>query len=54
MNFIADAIITSIYNLALLAGTAYLVVDRGWDPWWFALTVCLLGTWSYKEKKETK
>jgi hypothetical protein len=54
MNPTADAIITSIYNLVLLAGTAYLVVEQGWNPWWFALTLCLLGTWGNikKEKKD--
>jgi hypothetical protein len=54
MNPTADAIITSIYNIVLLAGTAYLVVEKSWNPWWFALTLCLLGTWGYSERKKEK
>ena len=54
INPTVDAVITSIYNLALLGGTAYLVGFQGWNPWWFALTLCLLGTWgnTKKEKKD--
>ena len=52
MNQTADAIITSIYNIVLLAGTAYLVVEKLWNPWWFALTLCLLGTWGNIKKEE--
>jgi hypothetical protein len=51
---IADMIVTAIYNLALLSGTAYLVLERGWNPWWFALTLCLIGTWTVGNKKEDK
>lgn len=52
MNTTHDAIITSIYNLVLLAGTAYLVVEKAWNPWWFLLTLCLLGTWGNVEKEK--
>ena len=51
---IADMIVTALYNLALLAGTAYLVLERGWNPWWFALTLCLIGTWTVGNKKENE
>ena len=40
---VTDAILL-VYNLILLAGTAYLVGWRGWSAWWFALAVCLLAT----------
>lgn len=32
----------SIYNLALLAGCAYLVVAFDWSAWWMLLAVCFL------------
>ena len=28
-----------VYNLSLLAGTAYLVQVHSWSPWWFLLNV---------------
>ena len=31
-----------IYNLSILAGTAYLVAERGWSGWWFLLAVLIL------------
>jgi hypothetical protein len=52
MNKTVDAIITSIYNLVLIAGTAYLVVERGWSSWWFALTILLLGSWGSRDKEK--
>lgn len=36
-------LIEIIYNLILLIGTVYLVGWMGWSPWWFLLTVMLLG-----------
>ena len=35
-----------VYNLILLAGTAYLVGWCEWSAWWFLLTVCLLSSGS--------
>jgi hypothetical protein len=35
--------IVALYNLALLAGTAYLVGWQDWSPLWFLLTGLLLG-----------
>ena len=32
-----------IYNLAILAGTVYLIVEYDWNAWWMLLAVCLLG-----------
>jgi hypothetical protein len=49
---IADMVITATYNLVVLAGTVYLVLERGWSPWWFALALCLIGTWTVGNKKE--
>jgi hypothetical protein len=33
-----------VYNLSLLAGTAYLVGWCGWNPWWFLFTLMLLAS----------
>jgi hypothetical protein len=38
-----------IYNLAILAGTVYLIVQYDWSAWWMLLAVCLLGTSRSKE-----
>jgi mannose/fructose/N-acetylgalactosamine-specific phosphotransferase system component IID len=54
MNQNLDAVITSIYNIILLAGTVYLVGFLNWNPWWFALTLCLLGTWGKARKEENE
>jgi hypothetical protein len=41
---------TPIYVVTLLAGTAYLVDQRGWSAWWFLLTffviLCMMEVWS--------
>jgi len=37
------------YNLFLVCGTVYLVQVYDWSPWWFLLTVMLLGSLSYKK-----
>jgi hypothetical protein len=39
-----------VYNITLLAGTAYLIVQYDWSTWWFLLTVLLLGS----DKREVK
>jgi len=31
-----------IYNLCIVAGTAYLVALHDWSGWWFLLTIMLL------------
>ena len=51
MNFIADAIITAIYNLCILAGTTYLVVDCNWTPWTYFFCLFFLGSWDLKDAK---
>lgn len=33
-----------LYNLSILAGTVYLIVEYNWSAWWMLLAVCLLGT----------
>lgn len=30
-----------VFDLCLLAGTAFLVAERGWSGWWFILTVIM-------------
>ena len=40
-----------LYNLTILGGTAYLVGEHNWSPWWFLMTVMLLAS-SSSEKKE--
>lgn len=40
-----------IYNLAVLAGTAYLVGWRDWSPWWFLGSMLFLASVSTKGAK---
>jgi uncharacterized membrane protein len=28
-----------VFDITVLAGTTWLVAERGWSGWWFALTV---------------
>lgn len=44
MNFWNFAAITVaiLYNLSILAGTAYLVEERGWSGWWFLFAIIIL------------
>jgi hypothetical protein len=42
-------LILVIYNLAILAGTVFLIVEYDWSAWWMLLAVCLLGTSGSKE-----
>ena len=44
------AILILLYNLTILAGTAYLVQFYNWSPWWFAFSILLLMTIDLKEK----
>ena len=38
-----------IYNLAILSGTVFLIVEYDWSAWWMLLAVCLLGMSRSKE-----
>ena len=38
-----------LYNLAILAGTVFLIVEYDWSAWWMLLAVGLLGTSGSKE-----
>ena len=40
--FSGDVIMVWIYNIAILAGTAYLVQVFEWNPWWFLFTMCCM------------
>ncbi len=42
MKDIAESILVLSYNLALIAGTAYLVQVHNWSMWTFLLTVCFI------------
>ena len=44
-----DTLLVVIYNLAILAGTVFLIVEYNWSAWWMLLAVCLLGTSRSKE-----
>ena len=45
-----DVAMVLCYNLAIIAGTVYLVEFYDWSPWWFLLTIiCLL---SFKTKED--
>jgi hypothetical protein len=43
-----------LYNLCLVAGTAYLVAVYDWSPWWFLLTVVLLSNYIKTNVKDDK
>lgn len=34
----------AVYNLAILVGTVYLIVEYDWSAWWMLLAVGLLAT----------
>jgi hypothetical protein len=51
VNEIIMVLIVELYNLAILAGTAYLIVQYDWSPWWFLLSVLLLGNYKSVEKR---
>ena len=36
--------ILAVYNLAILVGTVFLIVEYDWSAWWMLLAVGLLGT----------
>jgi hypothetical protein len=38
-----------LYNLSILSGTVYLIIEYDWNAWWMLLAVCLLGTNESKE-----
>lgn len=44
MNDLLDTVALVVYNLTILGTTVYLVQFCGWNPWWFLLAVCLLGS----------
>jgi len=44
-------LILAVYNLTLMAGTAYLVSIWNWSPYWFIATFLLLGR-TKKDKDE--
>jgi hypothetical protein len=37
------ALLIVVYNFALIAGTAYLVVEYNWSMWTFVLTIMFMG-----------
>lgn len=47
-------IFSVLYNLTILGGTAYLVVEHNWSPWWFLMSVMLLAGSSSKSDKDKK
>jgi hypothetical protein len=42
-------LIIALYNLSLFAGTAYLIIEYDWSPWWFLLTVLVMGMYKHKD-----
>ena len=54
MNYTLAFIFAVTYNLLLLAGTSYLIIEYQWSPWWFLLTVLLLANVSTSNKKESE
>jgi hypothetical protein len=43
-NDILTTIMLMCYNLFLIVGTVWLIVELDWSPWWFLLTVLLLAS----------
>ena len=41
-----------LYNIVLLAGTAYLVAEYNWSAAWFILVIFLLGSHSTGKKND--
>lgn len=41
-----------VYNFALIAGTAYLVVDYNWSMWTFVLTIAFMMNWKTTTKDD--
>jgi len=39
----------ALYNLTIVAGTAYLVAVHDWSGWWFLLTILLMMSLETKE-----
>lgn len=39
-----------VYNLAIIAGTAYLIQFYDWSAWWFLLSVLLLANTRKKDE----
>lgn len=54
MNKVLVLLVLCTYNLALVAGTAWLVVEYQWSAWWFALTLCLIGSYGKDDDKDGK
>jgi hypothetical protein len=52
MNNAIIFIFAALYNLTILGGTAYLVAEHNWSPWWFLMTVMLLASSSDKSKEK--
>lgn len=45
------------YNLILIAGTVYLVVELDWSPWWFLLTILFMANkykWDDNDKSSNQ
>jgi hypothetical protein len=42
MPMVQEVKMPYLYNFALLAGTAFLVVFYDWSAWWFLLTVAAM------------
>jgi hypothetical protein len=43
-----------LYNLSIVAGTAYLVAVYAWSPWWFLLAFMLLNVGVTKKTKDDR
>lgn len=44
-------LLTFIENLVLWVGTAYLIQEKGWSPWWFAVALLLSNSLQYSISK---
>jgi hypothetical protein len=41
-----------VYNIVILAGTAYLVQAYDWNPWWFLFSLLFNVSVNHKKDKE--
>jgi hypothetical protein len=44
-----NTLLLLIYNLAILSGTVFLIVEYDWSAWWMLFAVILLGMIRSKE-----
>lgn len=44
MNNFWEGVVVGAYNLALLCGTVWLIVEHDWSKWWILLALLLMAS----------